>query len=68
MTVNHGVPGSSPGEGATPKQIRDRFGVFFGPGREVYPDAAKRMSGSPGEGAKATLFCVAFLICVNLIF
>ena len=42
-SVNHGVPGSSPGGGAKQNPIRcGRSGFFVPPiGREVYPDATK---------------------------
>ena len=52
MTVNHGVPGSSPGEGAKLKDlIPTELGLFVFchfEGREVYPELAE---GNPGEGA-----------------
>jgi hypothetical protein len=52
MTVNHGVPGSSPGEGAKLKDLipmESGFFVFYHfEGREVYPELVE---GSPGEGA-----------------
>ncbi len=52
MTVNHGVPGSSPGEGAKLKDLIPlESGLFVFchfEGREVYPELVE---GSPGEGA-----------------
>jgi hypothetical protein len=52
MTVNHGVPGSSPGGGAKLKDLIPMelglFVFYHFEGREVYPELVE---GSPGGGA-----------------
>ena len=64
MTVNHGVPGSSPGEGA--KRENESFPFFlFTAGREVYPERSRR---KPGEGAnkkphRNVVFFLLFRVC-----